>query len=82
MMFTTKMCQLAAVVLEQDVDKVTKELLSQGVLHFVKLSEVTDDAGNYITTLSPRVSQSKISDTRKRIEAFFNLVGSGRYKGA
>ncbi len=73
-MFTTKMCQLTAVVLDEDVDNVTKELLREGVLHFIKVTDVSDDAGNYITTVSPKVSQNKISDTRKRIESFFNLI--------
>ena len=74
MMFTTKMCQLAAIVLDQDADNVTKELLKQGVLHFVKVTEVEEDAKSMITSVSPRVSQSKIQDTRKRIETFFNLI--------
>ena len=74
MMFTTKMCQLTAVVLEQDVDNVTRELLREGVLHFVKLTDVTDDAGSFMTTLPLKVPQNRISDTRKRIEAFFTLA--------
>ena len=74
MMFTTKMCQLAAIVLDQDADNVTRELLRQGVLHFVKVTEVEEDAKSMITSVSPRVSQSKIQDTRKRIETFFNLI--------
>ena len=74
MMFTTKMCQLAAIVLDQDADNVTKELLKQGVLHFVKVTEVEEDAKSMISSVSPKVSQSKIQDTRKRIETFFNLI--------
>lgn len=74
MMFTTKMCQLAAVVLEQDADNVTKELLKQGVLHFVKVTEVADDSGNYLANVLPKIPQSKIADTRKRIDSFFNIV--------
>ena len=73
-MFTTKMCHLTAVVLDEDADSVTKELLKEGVLHFVKATDVSDDVGNYTTNLSPKVSQSRISDTRKRIESFFNLI--------
>ena len=67
MMFTTKMCQLTAVVLEQDVDNVTRELLREGVLHFVKLTDVTDDAGSFMTTLPLKVHQNRIIDTTKRI---------------
>ncbi len=73
-MFTTKMCQLAAIVLEQDVDNVTKELLKQGVLHFVKVTEVAENSGNYLANVSPKVPQSKIADTRRRIDSFFNIV--------
>ncbi len=74
MMFTTKMCQLAAIVLEQDTDNVTKELLRQGVLHFVRITEVEEDTKSILTSVSPKVSQSRIGDTRKRIETFFNLI--------
>ena len=73
-MFTTKMCQLAAIVLEQDVDNVTKELLKQGVLHFVKVTEVAENSGNYLANVSPKVPQSKIADTRRRIDSFFTIV--------
>jgi len=73
-MFTTKMCQLTAVVLEEDVDSVTKELLKEGVMHFVKVTDVSDDIGTYITSASPKVSQNKMAETRKRIESFFNII--------
>lgn len=74
MMFSTKMCRLAAVILAQDVDSVTKELLKQGLLHFVKFSDVTDDAGNQFSAMTLKVPQSKIADTRRRIDAFFTII--------
>ena len=73
-MFTTKMCHLTAVVLDEDVDSVTKELLKEGVLHFIKVTDVSDDIGSHVTNASPKVSQTKISETRKRIETFFNII--------
>ena len=72
--FPTKMCQLTAVVLDEDVALVTKELLREGVLHFIKVTDVSKDAENYITNVSPIVPQGRISETRKRIESFFNLI--------
>ena len=73
-LFTTKMCHLTAVVLDEDVDNVTKELLKEGVLHFIKVTDLSDEMENHITSASPKVSQSKIAETRKRIESFFNII--------
>ena len=73
-LFTTKMCHLTAVVLDEDVDNVTKELLREGVLHFIKVTDLSDDMEKHITSASPKVSQSKIAETRKRIESFFNII--------
>jgi len=73
-MFTAKMCHLTAVVLDEDVDNVTKELLKEGVLHFIKVTDVSDDVESHVTSASPKVSQNKISETRKRIESFFNII--------
>ncbi len=82
MIFTARMKQLVAVVLDSDVDRVTKELLRQGVLHFVSISEIQRDWKNKVNIVTPEISEAQIGEIRKRIESFFGLLkyypGSGR----
>ncbi|MCL2295093.1 MAG: ATPase V [Spirochaetes bacterium] len=73
-LFTTKMCRLTTVILEEDVDAVTKGLLGEGVLHFVKVTDVSKEAESYITNACPESVQGKITETRKRIETVFNVI--------
>jgi len=74
MMFTTRMKYLTAVVLDKDVEKVTRELLSDGVLHFVNITEVSSGLKSKVDTMVPEVSLNRIAEIKKRIESFLNMI--------
>ncbi len=76
MIFTTKMKQLVAVVLDHDVEKVTEELLRQGIIHFVSITEFFDEQKSKIDSVTPQISQGHFSETIRRIESFLQLSGS------
>ncbi|MEW5816758.1 MAG: V-type ATPase 116kDa subunit family protein [Spirochaetota bacterium] len=76
MMFPTRMKQLIAVVRDSDVSEVTKELLRQGVLHFVSMKQIGGGWNSKIESVIPEVSESQIGEIRKRIESFLDLAGS------
>jgi V/A-type H+-transporting ATPase subunit I len=75
MMFTTRMKYLTAVVLDRDVEKVTKELLSNGVLHFVHITEVSTGLKNKVGNVVPEVSLTRLAEIKKRIESFLGMIG-------
>ena len=72
---TARMKQLIAVVIDADADDVTKELLRQGVLHFIGVKEIGDDWVTHVDPVTPKVSQDRVGEVRKRIEAFLSLKG-------
>jgi len=74
-MFPTKMEQLLVVVLDQDVNKVTEELLRQGVLHFINITEMSPVLNEKIRDVSPKVNLARISEIRKRIENILRPLG-------
>jgi V/A-type H+-transporting ATPase subunit I len=74
MIFTTPMKQLAAVVLDHDVDNVTRELLRQGVMHFISIRELPGDWGARLGEVASPVSAARIAETRKRIESFLRII--------
>ncbi len=69
MMVTARMKHLVAVVLAQDVDRVTRELLDVGVIEFVKIKELAGGWGAQLRGRSPRVAAAKVGELRKRIES-------------
>ena len=75
MIFPQPMKQLVAVVLERDADGVTRELLDQGVLHFVGITEVDRSLTERLSGVTPRVTEAMIAEIRRRIEGFFSLAG-------
>ncbi len=75
MMFTTKMKYVTAVVLDKDVEAVTRELLSDGVLHFVNITEVSSGLKNKVSSVTPHISLTRIAELKKRIESFLNMIG-------
>ncbi|MBA7707071.1 hypothetical protein ES703_115936 [subsurface metagenome] len=75
MIFTARMKQLVAVVLDHDADKVTKELLRQGVLHFVNITELAGEWNKKVDAMTPQISGALIAELRKRIESFLSLLG-------
>ena len=75
-LFPAAMRRVTAVVLDTDVDRVTKELLREGVLHFVTISHTTGSWGAGLEALKPGVEEGRIAETRKRIESFLALSGT------
>lgn len=69
MMLTARMRQLVAVVLERDVDAVTKALLDEGVLEFIKIRELAGEWPERVRARRVRVGEGRIAELRKRIEA-------------
>ncbi len=69
-MFTEPMVSLIAVVRDRDMDRVTQELLRQGVLQFIKVEEIKKDWAEKLEDVDPAVSQARIAEMRKRIEGF------------
>jgi len=74
MIFTEPMQQVVAVVLDHDADRVTKELLRLGLLHFVRITEVDRDIGPQVEEVTPKVAEAMIAEIRRRIEGFFAMV--------
>jgi V/A-type H+-transporting ATPase subunit I len=70
MMFTEPMVSLIAVVRDTDMDTVTRELLRQGVLQFIKVEEIKKSWAVKLEDVDPAVSQARIAEMRKRIEGF------------
>jgi V/A-type H+-transporting ATPase subunit I len=75
MIFTTRMKYVIAVVLDQDAEKVTRELLKEGLLHFVNVTEIKGNWNNKIDTVIPDVSRVRIGEIKKRIESFLTVIG-------
>jgi V/A-type H+-transporting ATPase subunit I len=74
MMFTARMKYLVAVVLDKDVDGVTKELLSLGLLHFVKIQELQQGLESKVQSVALTVSTTRLQEIRKRTESFLNMI--------
>jgi V/A-type H+-transporting ATPase subunit I len=74
MIITEPMRQLVAVVLDHDADKVSRELLRHGVLHFTSVSDVDQNIGSKIEAVTPKVSEAMIAEIRRRIESFLAII--------
>jgi V/A-type H+-transporting ATPase subunit I len=75
MIFTARMKQLVAVVLDHDLHKVTRELLRQGVMHFIRVAQVAEGIQQKLHSLTPALSQERIAEIRRRIESFLGSIG-------
>ncbi len=75
MIFTARMQQLIAVVLDQDVQKVTRELLRQGVMHFISIHHVAGGMPEKVQARTLELSQERIGEARKRIDSFLAIAG-------
>ncbi|MBN1766578.1 MAG: hypothetical protein JW860_15090 [Sedimentisphaerales bacterium] len=69
------MTELFAVVLGKDREQVTEALLREGVLQFLSISELDTQGKDNLSTLKPDVSETEISDLRKRIEGILHTIG-------
>jgi len=76
MIFTTKMTQFLAVVLDRDMEKVTEEMLRQGVIQFIGLTELFDEQKSKTVSFRPSISLSRFSEIKKRIESYLQLSES------
>jgi V/A-type H+-transporting ATPase subunit I len=74
-MFTEKMRKIVAVILQQDVDKVTQELLRLGVLHMINITEVDPQLSNQVERISSPVTEANIVELRKRVDSFLDMIG-------
>lgn len=70
-LFTSKMRMLTAVVLEEDGDRVTRELLRQGVLDFVQISSLGEVDTSIIKPHEGEGLKTRLTDLRRRIEGFY-----------
>lgn len=73
MIFTAPMKQLIAVILDKDVEKITRELLRQSVLHFISIREISGDWSSQVEQVTTLVSVAMITETRKRIELLLRI---------
>ena len=61
-------------VLDHDVDAVTKELLRLGLLHFVNITEVDRDVSSQVESITPKIAEAGITEIRRRIEGFLAMI--------
>ena len=74
MMFPTPMKQLVAVVLEHDIDSITKVLLEEGVMHFISIRDLAGAERDQLKVVEQATPQSDIAETRKRIESLLKMA--------
>ncbi|MBN2738135.1 MAG: ATPase V [Spirochaetales bacterium] len=68
------MKHLIAVVLDHDVDEVTRELLNLSLLHFVSITDLGEGLSSRLKTSSPLMNQTQILDLKKRIETYLAMI--------
>lgn len=73
-MFTARMTQLFAVVLARDKDRVTEALLREGVMQFIRTSEL-EARGTAAPAAAPSIPRGEVTDLRKRIEGMLQTIG-------
>ncbi len=71
-LFTRKMRLLTAVVLDEDKDKVVKNLLSRGVMDFVHIEGLDAEQMKKVRKSDSSSSSSELSEYRIRIESLFS----------
>ncbi len=74
-MFADRMKQLVGIVLDRDLEAVTRELLRLGAMHMIRATEVAGDHASQLGGVAQAVSAASIAETRKRVEALLDLVG-------
>lgn len=75
MIFTARMVRLFAVVLRKDCERVTEALLREGVMQFIRTSEIEGETPDHPSATGPEASLTEISDLRKRIEGLLHTAG-------
>jgi len=79
MITPTKMKQLIAVVLESDVDSVTRELLDEGVMHFISVRSLAGDVSSKLKPVGKPDIESSAAAIRGKIESLLNSAGIDAY---
>ena len=76
MIFTSRMVQLFAVVLRKDSQRVTEALLREGVIQFMRTSEINPEAqGDVSKSSEGQGPATALSDLRKRVEGLLHTIG-------
>ena len=73
-MSTARMQQLIAAVDISYTDAVTKELLDQGVLHFIKIRELEKGYAESLRTIQPPAPREYYGRLRRQIESYLALA--------
>lgn len=76
MILTTQMTQLFAVVLRRDKERVTEALLREGVMQFIRTSEIDVERPDRPSQSDPQTDLTALSDLRKRIEGILHTIGA------
>lgn len=74
-LFPAPMRRVTAVVLGSDLDRVTRELLRAGVLHFVTIGHEPSSWGAQLGNVKPGIEEGRIAEARKRLDSFLALAG-------
>lgn len=70
-MFTRKMRIITAVVLDEDKDKVVRNLLEKGVMDFVSIGDLDKESMKKLSRHSSDISSQTLADFRVRIETLY-----------
>ena len=73
-MFTTPMTQLFAVALSKDRERVTEALLCEGVMQFIKVSELDSSDTEGAAAQESDASLTALPDLRKRVEEILHTI--------
>ena len=74
-MFTTQMTQLFAVALRRDCERITEVLLREGVMEFVRVSDLGEGSAAALATVKPEGELADITDLRQRVEGVLRTGG-------
>jgi uncharacterized protein YeeX (DUF496 family) len=73
MILTSQMKQLIAVVMEQDLDKLTRLLLEKGVLEFISIKEISSEIDSKVKSVESKIPLQDYRDVRRRVEYLLAL---------
>lgn len=74
MITSSRMKRLIAVVLESDVDGVTRALLDEGVMHFINVGTIAGDEAAQLQTMRTGARGAAAAGLRRRIEQILKVI--------
>lgn len=74
MILTSAMKQLSAVIMEQDLDKLTRLLLEKGVLDFISIKEISREMENKVEAVEAAIPVERFKEVRRRVEYLLSLA--------